>query len=147
MQSVWVVCEGSARFLHMRAHPCVPFSLCAFQSVFTSVCWCVHCVCHSSGRQFLKHAMSDIGWLLYNLTGLCTEAGCGMSHWLYISLVCCSADPYIGGEATWSPQSIAAGLWSFRQVWSEGLPTSPLGPGLTFSKERWWRSSSFLMRN
>ena len=62
--------------------------------------------------------MSDIGWLLYNLTGLCTEAGCGMSHWLHISLVCCSADPYIGGEATWSPpESIPAGLWSF-----------PLGP-------------------
>lgn len=59
----------------------------------------------------LKHTLLDgycIIWL-----GLCTAAGCGMSHWLHISLVCCSADPYIGGKATWRPQSIAAALWSF----------------------------------
>lgn len=76
--------------------------------LFTMWVWkCVSpvwvCVCPSSRRQFLKCSPSDIGWLLYNLTGLCTEAGCAMSHWLHISLVCCCADPYIGGGATWRP--------------------------------------------
>lgn len=53
------------------------FGLCVFESVF-HLHACV-CVCPSR-RQFLKCALSDIGWLLYNLTGLCTEAGCAMSH-------------------------------------------------------------------
>lgn len=135
---LWEFCRGP----HVYAHPCLP---CVCLKVyFTCVCVCVY---PSSRRQFLKCTLSDIGWLLYNLTGLCTEAGCAMSHWLHISLVCCSADPYIGVEATWRPQSIAAALWSFRRVRSEGLHTCPLGLSLTFSKERWWRSSSFLMRN
>lgn len=56
------------------------FGLCVFESVFhLHVCLCV-CVCPSSRRHFLKRALSDIGWLLYNLTGLCAEAGCAMSH-------------------------------------------------------------------
>lgn len=50
------------------------FGLCVFESAFH-----LH-LCPSSRRQFLKHGLSDIGWLLHNLTGLCTEAGCAMSH-------------------------------------------------------------------
>lgn len=168
---IWTEGEKIKVALQDPAPACVKYSVgCLWEFVCGSACACLpvctahththtlHCVrvcarvdvqivCHSFQRQFSKHTMSDIGWLLYNLTGLSTEVDCGMSHWLYISLVCCSVDPYIGGEATWSPQSIAAGLWSFHQVQREGPYTSLLGPGLTFSKERWWRSSSFLMRN
>lgn len=54
------------------------FGLCVFES--SPACVCVFVCVSSSRRQFLKCALSDIGWLLYNLTGLCTEAGCAMSH-------------------------------------------------------------------
>lgn len=56
-------------------------SACAPSKVCLLVCadLCALCVIIPEGS-FKKHTVSDIGWQLYNLTGLCTEASCGMSH-------------------------------------------------------------------
>lgn len=75
---VWVVCESLRGFAHVCTSLYTVQLVCVPKCIY--LCVCTVCVCHSSGRQFQKHTMSDIGWLLYNLTGLCTEAGCGMSH-------------------------------------------------------------------
>lgn len=121
LQDSVVVCVWECARFCTRIH--IGFSLCAV----TCVSWCV-ILPEGSFKNTLCQILDDycIIWRVR------AEGGCGMSHWLHISLVCCIAGPYIGGEATWSPQSIAAALWSFPSgpEWRTAFPSSGPRPNL-----------------
>lgn len=53
---LWEFCKGS----HMYAYPCMPFSLCAFQNVFTCARWRVCTVCFILPEGSFKNTLCQI---------------------------------------------------------------------------------------